>query len=104
MSGLTGIVPSASDSDVLTSGFTFGQLIRGDGNEAQKEIRRLFNSRPRRPVAASISTLPKLLKLIAGQVYGTQMRALLDSGAIPNVMNAFVVSSKGSDPDRYDRP
>ena len=39
------------------SGLTFGQLIRGEGDEAKKVIRRLFNSRPRRPVSASIGTL-----------------------------------------------
>ena len=33
----------------VPSGFTFGQMIRGDGEEATKEIRRLFNSRLRRP-------------------------------------------------------
>ena len=66
------------------------RLIRGDGDEDKKEIRRLFNSRPRRPVAASIGTLPKRLKVVSVQVYGTQMRALLDSGSILNVMNASV--------------
>ena len=74
------------------SGLKFGQMIRGDGDEAKKEIRRLFNSRPRRPVAASIGTLPKRLKVVSVQVFGTQMRALLDSGAISNVMNASVAS------------
>ena len=80
------------------SGLTFGQLIRGDGDEAKKEIRRLFTSRPRRPVAASIGTLPKRLKVVAVQVYGTQMTALLDSGAIPNVMNASVASKLSLSP------
>ena len=74
------------------SGWNFGQLIRGDGDEAKKEILRLFNSRPRRPVAASTGTLPKRLKRVSVQVYGAQMRRLLDSGAIPNVMNASVGS------------
>ena len=80
------------------SGLTFVQLIRGDGDEAKKEIRRLFTSRPRRSVAASIGTLPKRLKVVAVQVYGTQMRALLDSGAIPNVMNASVASKLSLSP------
>ena len=74
------------------SGLTFGQLIRRDGEEAKKEIRRLFNSRLRRPVAASIGTLPKRLKVVSVQVYGTQMRALLNSGAIYNFMNATMAS------------
>ena len=78
------------------SGQTFGQLIRGDGDE--KEKRRLFNSRPRRPVAASIGTLPKRLKVVSVQVYGTKMRALLDSGAIPIVMNASVASKLSPSP------
>ena len=79
-------------------GLTFGQLIRGDGEEAKKEICRLFNSRPRRLVAASIGTLPKRLKVVAVQVYGTQMRALLESGSIPNVMNASVASKLSLSP------
>ena len=58
-SGKYGVVSSLANAP---SGLTFGQLIRGDGDEAKKEIHRLFNSHPRRPVAASIGTLPKRLK------------------------------------------
>ena len=36
------------------SGLKLGQLIRGDGDEAKKEIRRLFNSRPRRQLLLSV--------------------------------------------------
>ena len=57
---------------------TFGHLIGGDGDEAKKEIRRLFNGRPRRPAAAWIGTLPKRLDVVSVQVYGAQTRALLD--------------------------
>ena len=89
------VVSSLADAP---SGFTFGQLIRGDGDEAKKQIRRLFNSRPRCPVAASIGTLPKRLKVVSVQIYGTHMRALLDSGAIPNVMNASVASKLSLSP------
>ena len=80
------------------SGLKLGQLIRGDGDEAKKEIRRLFNNRLRRPVAASIGTLPKRLKVVSVYVYGTQIRALLDSGAILNVMNASVASELSLSP------
>ena len=80
------------------SGLTFGQLIRKDGDEAKKKIRRLFTSRPTCPVAASIGTLPKRLKVVSVQVYGIQMRALLDSGAIPNIMNASVASKLSLSP------
>ena len=91
-------------SDVVCSlanapyGLTFGQLIRGDGDEAKKEIRRLFNSRPRRPVAALIGALPRWLKVVSVHVYRTQMRALFDLGPIPNVMNASVASKLSLSP------
>ena len=72
------------------SEFKFGQMIRVDGDEAKKVICRLLNSRARRPVVASIGTFPKRLKVVSVEVYGTQMRALLDSVAIPNATNASV--------------
>ena len=77
---------------IAPSALKFGQLIRGDGGEAKKVIRRLFNSRHRRVVAASIGTFRKRLKVVSVQVCRTPMRALLDSGVFPNVMNASLAS------------
>lgn len=71
---------------------TFGQLILEDGDEAKKDICRLCTTSPRRPVAAAIGTLPKRLKVVPVPLYGTKMRALLDSGAISDVLNASVAS------------
>ena len=72
------------------TGMTFGQLIRGDGDDAKKEIRRMFskNVKTRRVVAAPVSKQPRSLKIIAVQVYGTLVEALLDSGAVPNLISA----------------
>ena len=75
-----------------------GQVIRGAGEEAEKEICSLFNSRSTGPVAVSIGPLPKRMKVVSVQVYGTQIRALLDSGAIPNLMNASVASKLSVSP------
>ena len=52
----------------------------------------MFKNRHRLLLAASIGTLPKRLKVVAVEVYGTQIWALLDSGAAPNLMNASVAS------------
>ena len=79
-------------------GSKFGQLVGVDGEEAKKGIRRLFISHTRRPVPASIVTLPKLLKVVSVHVYGTQMITLLNSGAIPKVINASVATKLSLSP------
>ena len=65
----------------------FGQLIRGDADEAKSEIRRLFSSKIGRSVYAQVGSLPRRLKVVSVLVYGTETQALLDSGAIPNLMS-----------------
>ena len=58
------------------AGLTFGQLMRGDAEEAKKEIRRLLaGSNTRKSVAASASVTPRRLKVVAVRVFGTDVQA-----------------------------
>lgn len=60
---------------------TFRKLIRGDSDEAKKEFRRLFSTRPSRMVATSV-------KVFSLRVFRTETKALLVSSVIPNVMKS----------------
>lgn len=68
-------------------------MIRGDGDEAMKEIRSFFNSRHTCPVFAATRTLQKRLKIVSVNVFGIAMGALPGSEAILNVMNRSVCFS-----------
>ena len=77
-----------------STGLTFGQLIRGDGEKAKSEIRRLLTrgTRVRRNVAAavpgsSLTVRPRRLKVVQIKTFGTDAEALLDSGAVPNLIS-----------------
>lgn len=72
------------------SGLTFGQLFRGDAEVARKQIDRLFSGKP--SVKVSLTTEKKVrgvtaLKTVQLTAYDTGMRALLYSGAVPNVIS-----------------
>lgn len=77
------------------SGLTFGQLMRGDSKEAEKELRRLFTplkarAAPRKASKANPAVNPKgdrVLKVVPVQIYGTSTSALLDTGAVPNLIS-----------------
>lgn len=58
----------------------------------------MFTNHPRLAVAAAIRTLPKRLQVVSVQVYGTEMKELLDSGAVPNIMNESVASQLSLSP------
>ena len=69
-------------------GLTFGQLMRGDADEAKKEIRRLLaGSNTRKSVAAAAKATPRRLKVVAVRVFLTDVQALLDTGAVPNLLS-----------------
>ena len=95
-----GISDYAGKYDVISelanasTGLTFGQLIRGDGEKAKSEIRRLLTrgTRVRRNVAAavpgsSLTVRPRRLKVVQIKTFGTDAEALLDSGAVPNLIS-----------------
>ena len=75
------------------SGLTFGQLIRGDADVAKKEIGRLFTKQGgrRRVFAGHADMKPRRLRLVTLKVYGTEGEALLDSGAVPNIISPKLV-------------
>lgn len=69
-------------------GLTFGQLLRGDVDGATKVMQRLLGKK-NMPRGAVVSDLgPRLLRFVQVKVYGTEVWALLDSGAVPDVMSA----------------
>ena len=76
---------------------TFGQLIRGDGGDAKKEICRMLskNVKTRRVVAAPVSKRLRCLKIIGFQVCGILVEASLDSRAIPNLISARLCEEIG---------
>lgn len=73
-----------------SSGLTFEQIVRGDGEKVCKGLCKRFASQHRRGVTVPISfrSLPKRLKVISLKLYGTETNTLSDSGAIPNVMKS----------------
>ena len=84
-------------------GLTFGQLMRRDADDAKREIRRLFSSRVSRSVLAQVSGPPRRLKVVTIRVYGTVTQALLDSGAVPNLMSSRLAESLSLRPEATTR-
>ena len=75
------------------SGLTCGQRVRGDAEGARREIKRLLSrklGRSRR-FAGHTDVFPRRLRVITVQVYGTDAQALLDSGAVPNIMSPYLM-------------
>lgn len=75
-----------------STNLTFGQLIRGDGEKAKSDIRRLLSggAKLRRNVTAAVSApkiRPRRLKVVKIKVYGMDSEALMDSGAVPNLIS-----------------
>ena len=72
------------------AGLTFGQLTRGDAIEAVKMIRKLLGRGMATTATADLSSGPIPTRVLRKQnvrVYGTTCSALLDSGAVPNIMS-----------------
>ena len=72
------------------SGITFGQLVRGDADDAKREMQKLFRSGTRKTKIATVgdTSFPRRLKLVPVKIYSKEAQALLDSGAIPNLMSS----------------
>lgn len=79
------------------SGLTFGQLIRGDADDAKVEIRKALakGARAGRSVIAQAEdgAQHRQLKVVTVRMYGTPTQALLDSGAVPNLMSACLADT-----------
>ena len=70
------------------SGLPFGQLVSGDAKAARREINGLLAGKARRRsgFAGPVELRLRRLRVTTVRVYGTAARALLDSGAVPNIM------------------
>lgn len=78
-----------------STSLTFGQLIRGDGEKAKSEIRRLLTrgARVRRNVTDAVpgsspNLRPRRLKVVKIKIFGLDTEALLDSGAVFNLISS----------------
>lgn len=70
------------------SGLTFGQLLRGDADDARKELKRLVKNNARKKIIAGpVVTPARRLKVVAITVQGFRTQALFDSGAVPNLIS-----------------
>lgn len=104
-----------------SSNLTFGQLVRGDGDEAKADIPRLLSrgsrveakadirrllsrgSRVCRSSTAAVAaakTRSRRLKVVETKVYGYETKALLDSGAGPSLISEKVFDKLNLEVDR----
>jgi len=94
LQGFTSIVKRYNVMEELSlapCGLSFGQLLRGDAEDAKKMLKKLLRSDSKlRFMATSIPTEPRRLKLVTATVRGMRIQALLDSGAVPNIISTRV--------------
>ena len=83
------------------SGLTFGQLVREDAEGARKEMKRLLSRRlgRSRGFAGHMDVVQRRLHVVTVQCYGTDAQALLDSGAVPNIMSPHRMKRLSLTPD-----
>ena len=83
-----------------SSGLTFGQMIRGDADVAKNEINRLFAKQGSRgrTFAGHANMKLRRLRVVTLKVYGTEAEALLDSGAVPNIISPKLVAKLSLSP------
>lgn len=77
-------------------GLTFGQLLRGDAEDARKDLKKII--RPissKRPAINAATSSPRRLKLVPVKVFGHKTQALFDSGAIPNLISSRLAERLG---------
>jgi hypothetical protein len=71
------------------AGLTFGQLVRGDAEHAQKTLKKLLAARSSSKVSTiDTDSVPRKLRLVAAEVESKEVLALLDSGAVPDIMSS----------------
>ena len=89
------------------SGLTVGQLLRGDAIDAQKEMKKLFkNSTSSRAVGTirpSPSGIPRVLLVVPVKIFGTEWWALLDTGAVPNIISKRMIEHLSLSPEETQR-
>ena len=73
-------------------GLTLGQLIRGDADGLKADLRKILAGKVRSPaLSLQATTAPHRHQVLRVKVYSEETFALLDSGAIPNVMSLPMV-------------
>lgn len=78
------------------SGMTYGQILSGQAEEARKKLRKVFPTSGKGQVLATPAAAePERLKLIPVTISGVETQALLDSGAIPNLISVALVQELG---------
>ncbi len=75
------------------SGLTFGQLLRGDAEEARKDLKKILNSKSVSRINNTVSDSPRRLKLVSLRIHGFKVQALFDSGAIPDLISQEIAES-----------
>ena len=80
------------------TGLTFGQLIRGDAEIARKTMKKVLNlGRSSISFTGATKTIPSRLKLVTVSLYNNEFQALIDSGAVPDLISKTVVDKIGLD-------
>ena len=100
-----GIYDVISELAKASCGLTFGQLARGDAEEAKKRLRRMLSpsAKKKRTVAAPVGEIPRRLKIIRIAVSGTDAESLFDSGAIPNLLSSSLCQRLSLEVIKTDR-
>ena len=100
-----GIYDVISELAKASCGLTFGQLARGDAEEAKKRLRRMLSpsAKKKRTVAAPVGEIPRRLKIIRIAVSGTDAESLFDSGASPNLLSSSLCQRLSLEVIKTDR-
>lgn len=85
---------------------SFGQLLRGEANEAEKELRHLFTPLKIRDAfkkgahihPALMPTGKRVLNAMSVPIYGIDMSVLLDMGTVSNLVSAETANHLKVDP------
>lgn len=79
-----------------SSGLRYRQLLRGGGESAQNDLRRVIKeNKSKKNVFVPIASVPMWLKLVTIVVYGHQVQALLDSRTVPNLLSTDLATKIG---------
>lgn len=76
-------------------GLTFGQLLRGEVQEACTQLKKILRSSAKvNSFASPVTGAPRRLKLVSISIIGNGKKVLFDSGAIPNLMSAGLAGER----------
>lgn len=73
-------------------------MFRGDADRAQKNLRKAIKDQSvRKNVVVPLTSAPKRLIIVIVQIHGHQTQALLDSGAVPNLLSTDIRDRMGTE-------